>query len=156
MEGKHIAIIVLVLIVLAGGWYLLSGTPAQAPTETTQTETGEVLPPAPVESGSVVIYTDQGFAPPSITIPAGTSVTFINQSTKGMWVASAMHPSHSVYSGTTLAQHCPDTDNTAFDACAPVASGASYAFTFNKVGTWKYHDHIDASKFGTIIVTEAP
>lgn len=155
MEGRHIGIIVVVLLVLVGGWYMLSGTPAQAPVTSDQTVETD-LPAAPVESGSVVVYTDQGFAPPSITIPAGTKVTFMNQSTKNMWVASAMHPSHSVYSGTTLSEHCPDASGTAFDACGNTAPGATYTFTFGKAGTWKYHDHIDASKFGTIVVTETP
>jgi hypothetical protein len=24
---------------------------------------------------------------------------------------------------------------------------------FNTVGTWKYHDHLNATKYGTIVVT---
>lgn len=152
MEGRHIGIIVVALLVLVGGWYMLSVTPAEAPAS--QDTAATSTPLVTVTEGAAVVYTDQGFIPPSITIPAGTKVTFVNQSTKDMWVASAMHPSHSVYSGTTLSEHCPDADGTAFDACENTAPGATYTFTFSKAGTWKYHDHLDASKFGTIVVTK--
>lgn len=154
MEGRHIGIIVVVLLVLVGGWYMLSVTPAKAPAPSDDTAATST-PLVTVKEGPAVVYTAQGFMPPTITIPAGTKVTFVNQSTKDMWVASAMHPSHAVYSGTTLSEHCPDTSGTAFDACEKTASGATYTFTFGRVGTWKYHDHLDASKSGTIVVTEA-
>ncbi|MDO8566530.1 MAG: hypothetical protein Q7R58_00055, partial [bacterium] len=85
-----------------------------------------------------------------------TTVIFTNQSTKNMWVASAMHPTHILYSGTSLSQHCPDTSNASFDQCAAGAPGSSFSFTFNKEGrNWKYHNHVDASKFGNVIVTAA-
>ena len=69
-----------------------------------------------------------------------------------MWVASAQHPSHTVYAGTARQEHCPDTADTAFDQCAGESSG--YSFTFEKVGTWNYHDHLNATVFGKVIVTE--
>ncbi len=150
MNGKIIGIL-LVIIVLGGGWYLLSKTPASAPTTDTA-QTGAETTPAASSSAVTVTYTDEGFSPKEISIPLGTTVTFINQSTGKMWVASAMHPSHTVYSGTSLAQHCPDTTSSSFDQCA---SGDSFSFTFTKEGTWKYHDHVDASHGGSVIVTAA-
>ncbi len=163
MNGKILSIVGVVLVIV-GGWLLLSVTPAQAPSSETPLSNqmpvvGSTTPEMIVEDApqSITIeYTDQGFTPSSITVTTGARVMFINKSSKDMWPASAMHPSHSVYSGTTLSQHCPDTAGTAFDACTPTPSGNSYSFTFNKAGTWKYHDHIDASKFGTVIVTATP
>ncbi len=186
MNRHPIAIIVLILII-GGGWYLLSGTSVKAPatTETpivdgTATETVTVDGTATTEtpivdgtatetvivdgtaqetaventapSGVTVIYTDKGFSPGNVTIPLGTRVTFVNQSAKSMWVASVVHPSHSVYSGTSLSQHCPDTTNSSFDECTAVAAGASYSFTFTKVGTWGYHNHVQAGDFGKVVV----
>lgn len=160
MDGKTIGAVVLVLVVIAGGWYLLSSTPAEAPTETGATSqmpaNGTTTPQTTTENVApdvAVVYTDQGFSPQSITVPLGTKVVFTNQSSVNMWVASAMHPTHMVYSGTNLSQHCPDTTNTAFDACTATAPGGTYSFTFTKEGTWKYHDHVDASKFGSVTVT---
>ncbi len=77
---------------------------------------------------------------------------FVNQSSGGMWVASAMHPSHALYSGTTLSEHCPDTANASFDQCRSVASGNSFSFTFEKAGAWRYHNHVNPAQFGSVTV----
>ncbi|MEK7574839.1 MAG: plastocyanin/azurin family copper-binding protein [Patescibacteria group bacterium] len=98
-----------------------------------------------------VTYTDTGFSPKEISIKLGDTVKFINKSSEGMWVGSAMHPTHIVYSGTSLSDHCPDAVGTAFDQCG---STAEYSFTFNKVGSWGYHNHVSAKMFGKVIVTE--
>lgn len=139
-----------VIVVIAGGWYLLSKAPASTP-QTTMTAATTTNTTAP--TGVIVAYTDQGFSPASVTVPLGTSVTFVNQGAGGMWVASAVHPTHTAYSGTSLSQHCPDTTNSTFDACAAVASGGSFSFVFDKEGSWKYHNHADASQTGIVIVT---
>jgi len=163
MDGKTIGVVVVVIIVIAGGWYLFRGTPAQAPaSESSVTNQMPVIGSTTTEmivvedsaQGVTVTYSDQGYSPKEITVSLGTTVTFINESSKKMWVASAMHPTHTAYSGTSLSQHCPDTTGTAFDECEGGASGSSYSFTFNKEGTWKYHDHIDATKFGSVTVTK--
>jgi len=165
MNEKIVGIIA-VIIVIVGGWFLLSSTPASAPqtatteeipvTASTTTTTTTTTTTSSTVTGATVVYTNQGFSPSSVIVPLGTTVTFINQSTGNMWVASAMHPTHIVYSGTSLSQHCPDTTNSAFDECAADAPGSSFSFTFNKEGAWKYHNHVNASQFGTVIVTAAP
>ena len=68
-----------------------------------------------------------------------------------MWIASAVHPTHSVYSGTTLAEHCNGTSGTSFDQCK---DASVYSFTFSKIGTWNYHNHLNPADFGTVIVVE--
>jgi plastocyanin len=67
-----------------------------------------------------------------------------------MWVASAVHPTHAVYSGTNLDTHCPDIEQNAFDQCE---DDEEYSFTFDKAGDWRYHDHLNEGYFGTITVT---
>jgi len=101
---------------------------------------------------TIVTYTDTGYSPKTVTIKAGQSVTFVNNSSHTMWTASGVHPTHTVYSGTSLSQHCPDTANTSFDECQAVNPGISWTFTFKKVGTWSYHNHRQASDTGTVIV----
>jgi plastocyanin len=155
MSRNSISIVVLIIII-AGGWYFLSKAPGGEPSEATTSQVpviGEIVADTVVTSGATVMYTDQGFSPASITIEQGQTVTWINRSSKDMWVASAMHPTHMVYDGTTLKEHCATNAETSFDACHVFSPAAPYSFTFDKVGTWKYHDHIDASKFGTVIVT---
>jgi len=99
---------------------------------------------------TVVRYTSNGFTPSSVTISAGDTIRFVNESDRGMWVGSAMHPTHEVYDGTSLSDHCGDgPSSTSFDQCE---SGEEYVFTFEKTGSWGYHNHVRASHFGTIVV----
>lgn len=158
MEGKTIGIIAIVIIVLVGGWFLLSGTPAQAPT-TTNGQTPAVTDTittttttSTTASGITVTYTNQGFSPKSVTIPLGTNVTFVNQSGGTMWVASAPHPTHQGYDGTTKDQHCATeyAGPASFDECS---AGNTFTFTFTKAGTFAYHNHASASDFGTVTIT---
>ena len=152
-----IIVIVVIILIVAIGWWIKSDKQAEPDTETAVENTmpvpGSTVPETTVESSeTVVIYGDTGFSPSSVEIRAGETVKFINQSAGKMWVASAMHPTHTAYSGSTLAQHCPDTDNNDFDQCTASDSGTSWSFTFTKTGTWKYHEHTNPSRFGTIIV----
>lgn len=156
-----IGIIVLAAIVL-GGWYYSNSQNALAPVSQDQqpvdmgVSSAMPAPDAPagtvemeVKSGATVTYSSKGFSPSSVTIKKGETVTFVDEGTGKMWVASAMHPDHKAYDGTTLSVHCPNTDGTAFDQCA---TSGSYTFAFDKAGTWKYHNHVSSTHFGTIIV----
>ena len=97
-----------------------------------------------------VTYNGSTFEPALVTIRAGGTVTFT--STAGpMWVASAPHPAHTAYDGTSRETHCAAgyTGPTPFDQCS---AGTSYTVTLNKVGTWGYHDHINAAAHGQVTV----
>jgi hypothetical protein len=72
-----------------------------------------------------------------------------------MWVASAMHPGHAVYNGTSLSEHCKNkkpNSTEIFDQCVGIKPGESWSFTFTKEGEWKYHDHITSGRYGTVNV----
>jgi len=170
--NKVIIAIVVVAVVLVGGYFLFKGTyqPAatapQASSEQTTSQppvpgepSGGITPQPPVAQVParevreyVVTYTDAGYAPATLKVKRGEAVTFKNQSSQSLWTASGVHPSHRVYSGTSLDEHCPDTANTAFDACQGVLPGQSWSFTFNKVGTWGYHNHLSPGDRGVIVV----
>ena len=57
-----------------------------------------------------------------------------------MWVASAVHPTHQLLPG--------------FDRAQKRVSGGTYDYAFVKVGTWKYHNHVNPSDTGAVVVTE--
>lgn len=143
--------IVIIAVVIAGGWYVWQSGVQSAPDG--QGEQKQELSDIPDEGSRpeavVVNYRDGGFTPASVTVPQGVPVRFVNESSGDMWVASSVHPTHSVYSGTTLSDHCPNTDNTAFDQCE---TGDSYEFSFTKTGQWNYHNHVAPNNFGSIIV----
>lgn len=143
---------------MVAGWYFLQkpafpslGT-GETPTPTDPMQyVGEVSEPessgAPqttTKGGAservVVTYTDSGYAPNPVNIKKGTTVTFVNESSQGMWSASAVHPTHQLLPG--------------FDQLKSVSRGGTYEYAFEKVGTWKYHNHVAPTDIGTVVVTE--
>jgi plastocyanin len=88
--------------------------------------------------GNVVKLTDNGWEPSTLTIKSGDTVTFENDSSDDAWPASNVHPTHLLYRG--------------FDAKKPLLPGDSYSFTFTKVGSWGYHNHLEPDVQGTIDV----
>jgi plastocyanin len=94
-----------------------------------------------VISGTANIsITANGFNPKEIKITKGTKVIFTNNDTTQHWPASGPHPAHTLYPG--------------FDALKGLAQGETYTFTFDKVGEWPYHDHLNPSVTGKIKVVE--
>lgn len=146
------AILVVAVIIVAV--LLLTSNDAVAPGDddnnATTTEEQTNVPDSSPQTVEVS-FTDDGYSPRSITIDAGDTVRFVNNSDSNFWPASAVHPTHEVYDGTTLNEHCTAGD-VAFDACGPLAPGDSWSFTFNKVGTWNYHDHRTPSFTGSVTV----
>lgn len=102
-----------------------------------QEESAIPAQPVPVAQHAVV-YTATGFAPVPLVILAGQTVLFKNEHSADMWVASAPHPTHTDYSG--------------FDASRPYGQGETYSFTFTRIGTWKYHNHLNPAHYGSIVV----
>ena len=154
--NKIIIAVIGVAVVAIGGYFLITATnrpnaPAEQANQQEENPIVEIILD-PVSKTHEVAYTDGGYAPGSLTIKKGDTVVFKNQSSAKMWVASAMHPTHIVYGGTSLQAHCPDNENNAFDQCQSNSSGESWEFTFNKSGEWGYHNHSSAQHFGKIIV----
>lgn len=101
-----------------------------------------------------VSYTNNGFSPKDVTINLGDTVTWVNNSQTPMWVASGVHPTHTLYDGTSEQDHCAAgyAGPAPFDACGGVAPGSSYSFTFNETGTHQYHNHLSAGDTGSVTV----
>lgn len=85
-----------------------------------------------------VEYTNDGYIPDMLSIEKGETVTFVNKSSRSMWVASDNHPTHTIY---------PE-----FDQKGLSRTGEAYSFTFENSGQWAYHDHINPGADGLIIV----
>lgn len=163
MNKKQLLIIGIIIIVGIIGLVWFQGVdrqplPADEANVTTDERGNEQQAPivAPNEDASTgsptatVSYTAQGFSPATVTINKGDTVRFINENGGDMWVASAVHPTHTLYAGTSLTEHCTSgAENDAFDQCSV---GGDYSFTFDKAGEWKYHNHVYAPHTGSIIV----
>lgn len=86
-----------------------------------------------------IVYDGITFSPSSLSVKNGDVVIFKNKSQAAFRPASDPHPTH--------------TDYPAFDAKQPIPAGKSYQFKFTKVGTWKFHDHLNPSAHGSVTVT---
>jgi plastocyanin len=85
-----------------------------------------------------VHYTDTGFQPSLLTVRKGDVVTFTNDSNVGMWVASNPHPTH--------------TDYPELNMHTSVGKDSKFIFTFDKTGTWGYHNHLNQNHQAVIVV----
>lgn len=151
--------VIIAILVAFGAWWIWGqGQNTNQQTDTnnqTDNQNGiDVDVDVQIPKTHEIVYTDSGYAPSNLTIKVGDTVSFKNNSSKGMWPASAMHPTHMVYGGTSLEAHCPDAQNDDFDACQSISSGQSWSFTFTKSGAWGFHDHLIATRFGKITVEE--
>lgn len=88
----------------------------------------------------IMVMNKDGYQPKEIKIKLCTKVTFKNASTEPLWPASDIHPTHGIY---------PE-----FDPREPVEAAAEWSFVFDKVGRWKYHDHLNPTIRGVIEVSE--
>lgn len=93
-----------------------------------------------------------GFSPSTLTIKQGESVIFKAVDSSNRWPATDIHPSHKLYPGSDISKCGTQEQSTTFDSCGTISEGSTYEFTFNEKGTWRYHDHKQPSKTGTIIV----
>ena len=96
--------------------------------------------------------TASGFSPSEVTIVQGGKVTWTNKGTVPSWPASAVHPTHTVYPGSDINKCGTTEEENIFDACSGLETGESWIFTFNEKGSWNYHDHLTAGRFGKINV----
>jgi len=103
-------------------------------------------------SEAVVVFAGSGFSPSEVTIKKGGSVTFRNDGSAKVWPASAFHPTHTAYPGSGIGKCGTSEAQNIFDACRGLAQGETFAFTFNEIGSWNYHDHLNPSKTGRVNV----
>lgn len=133
-------LLVVVLIVVAFGGVLLfnkSNTVNTNSKDTTnQNPTPTKADSVKIESANVEV-TSSGFAPQSLTVKTGTTVVWTNKSGGPVTVNSDSHPTHLKWPFLNLGK---------FD------DSASVSVVFEKVGTYTYHNHLDASQVGTVIV----
>jgi plastocyanin len=130
--------VILVIVVAVFVLNKKSPTTSITATATPSASTSSSATASPETSNLTVTYDGSSFTPAILTIQKGQTVTFMNSSDESMWVASDPHPTHINY--------------PQFDAKKDYKPGESYTFTFDRVGSWGYHNHEHSGVKGTIIV----
>lgn len=91
-----------------------------------------------VSSQVVRFGNDKQFAPKEVTINAGETVTWVNDTQDFFWPASDVHPTHELLSS--------------LDARKPLKPEKAYSYTFTKPGAWTFHDHLNPAATGVVHV----
>lgn len=134
---KKLFLIAISGLLLAGCYHAPKTT---APVEKAAPVEKKVTEETPAGEENTVTYDNNGFTPKALTVKVGTTVTWKNTGNKTMRVASAVHPIH---------QNLPG-----FDQLTAAGNGTTYNYTFTKVGTWKYHNHVSPGDTGAVVVEE--
>lgn len=138
---RNIYIGIIVILVFAVGIFVFvqnRNASTKELTSSNSSSSNQSSTNASVASDSVTItYTGSGFSPSSVTLKAGGKLTVTNSSSNEMSFNSDPHPSHTANSELNI---------------GTIAAGGSKSVTLNNVGSWGYHNHLDASQTGTIIV----
>lgn len=149
MSKKVILSIIGVLVIVGGAAFavmMMNSDDMAAPATETSSQASD-LPlnkettdnESEAKTATVITFTNDGFSPATLTVKKGTVVTVKNDSSTQVQFSSDDHPTHTINQGMNL---------------RVLAAGESATFTADEVGTFGYHDHIDASKTGTLTVTQ--
>lgn len=144
MSRNVIIVVVLAVAVLATGGALLvakhnsnkdsSSTSMNGMNMGTQKNSGNSNGGSTATATNSVTIQGFAFSPADVTVKKGTTVTWTNQD-------SATHT-------------VTETDGMTGPDSGDLANGKSYSFTYDTVGTFKYHCAIHPSMTGTVTVTE--
>lgn len=148
MDMKWLVAAIAAVILIGGGFFFLnqnktatnsSVTPAPTSTqEAAPTEEAQTTPEDAMEAeGKTISLSSHGFSPASLTIKVGEKVTWTNEDNGPSTVNSDPHPAHTNYPPLNLGKF---------------NDGEELSLTFDKPGTYGYHNHLNPSQKGTIIV----
>lgn len=93
--------------------------------------------PTATPAMQVISVTDNGFVPQKLVIKKGSTVTWTNNTKSAINISSDPYPLNNAYPPLNLGNF---------------NSGESLSLTFDKTGTYSYHNHIIPPQKGTIVV----
>jgi plastocyanin len=88
-------------------------------------------------TAATIVFTNDGFSPQELEVKVGATVAVKNESSQNVQFSSDDHPTHRLNQGMNL---------------RVLAPGESGMFIADKIGSWGFHDHINDSFTGTLIV----
>lgn len=144
--------VLLLAFIVATSGCIHAGEPVEPEPDTADNRESPTSDTSDSTSQSNTVYlTSSGFQPSELTIQQGETVTWVNNASQPMWIASDRHPTHTNYAGSSISEHCSNGESTGpvFDQCS---AGERYSFTFEQTGEWSYHNHENAGQTGTVIV----
>lgn len=136
MNNKLILMVVGIVIIVGGAFMLVNNTGKSQPQATENQATA-----VPTQAGKPqqldVTVTSSGYEPGTITVAPGTQIVWTNKSGVDVTVSSDEHPTHLLWPFLNLGRF---------------ADGSSVSVIFEKTGKYTYHNHLNSSQKGTVIV----
>jgi plastocyanin len=105
-------------------------TPPATTVTVTPPATTVTVTPTPTQSTYEVLIVGHGFSPQALTVPVGTTVT---------WIHMDLEDDHTVSSNTALFNADLSFNNT-------------FSYTFSEPGVFNYHCHFHPDMFGRVSV----
>lgn len=136
------AVLVTVALALAALGAACGGSSPSGPSGGTTTTGTTTTGGGTTTGGTTITITSSGVSPRSITVPAGSTVTFVNNDNTPHDMSSDPHPQHT---------DCPDVNNAGF--IQPGQSRSTSALRTAR--TCGFHDHNQPSNTslqGTIVI----
>lgn len=143
MNSKLLIGLAAVVIIVVVGLVVLGGNKNQTQTSPTNQSVEQPTTPQAQSQQQQQVTTltitadSSGFSPAILTVKTGTRVIWANKTGGDISVNSAEHPTHRLFPELNLG-HIPNDSNG--------------SVVFDKPGTYKYHDHYNPSRTGTVVV----
>lgn len=135
--NKYLTIGAGVLVLAVIGWALFNNN-ATNKVQVSPTPSAVASPSAQPEAKEAKVnLTKAGFEPGALKIKVGTKVTWMNKSGATATVNSDPHPTHTLWPFLNLGKF---------------EDGSSVSATFDSAGTYTYHNHLNPSQTGTVVV----
>ena len=125
-----VAILAVALAACSGSTATAAPTATTGPAVSAGTATAAPASDVPAGGSTPATIVDFGFQPSSVTVKAGTTVTWTN---------------------TGSASHMVTADDGSFDS-GTLATGSTFTQPFMKAGTYAYHCTIHSSMTATVVV----
>lgn len=151
MKKSVIGGIVVLIIVLAGGGLLLANNNSN---DKTRTDTSSDMSSMHKTDPSTDGHDGDGAGTPVSSPTATNSVTIKNFAFNNAQITVKKGTAVTWENNDSVAHTVTETDNQKGPDSGNLDPGKSYAFTFDTVGTYKYHCNYHSNMTGTVTVTE--
>jgi len=143
-KTTNVIIAVVAVVVIAAGAVLLFGNKGgddnSNGTNTNTTNNSDASDNTELADDEIAVtitYTNSGFSPSSVTVPAGSAVRIVNESDDTVAPSSDNHPTHTLNPELNF----PD-----------IEPGQSATMVVSGTGTWGIHNHYKDDHRATIVV----
>lgn len=146
--NKNIFLAAIVVLVLVCGFIVFKSYNyggSQVSTSTTPPTTEPTTPSSStnreVKEEITITFTVAGFSPSKVTLKNGGKITWVNKSRKEVKIGANPHPIHT-----------GNIEVSGGDFTLDLTPGDQDTVVLTKVGTFGYHNHLNAGEGGTIVV----